>query len=47
VPWLPEQTAAHGQPGMPLGQMTHALEVIVHTALTTRADLRVAAGAVY
>jgi pyroglutamyl-peptidase len=47
VPWLPEQAAAHGQPGMPLGQMTQALEVIVHTALTTRADLRIAAGAVY
>src|SRR6185437_12799595 len=26
VPWLPEQAAAHGQPGMPLEQMTMALE---------------------
>jgi pyroglutamyl-peptidase len=45
VPWLPEQAAAHDQPGMPLGQMTRALEIIVHTALMTRSDARAAAGA--
>jgi len=45
VPWLPEQAAAHDQPGMPLGQMTRALEIIVHTALTTRSDARATAGA--
>ena len=44
VPWLPEQAAAHGQPGMPLGQMTRALDIIVHAALATRRDVRVAAG---
>ena len=45
VPWLPEQAAAHGQPGMPLDQMTKALEIIVRTALTARGDTRIAAGA--
>jgi pyroglutamyl-peptidase len=44
VPWLPEQAAAHAQPGMPLEQMTRALEIIVRTALTTRGDARLAAG---
>ncbi|HJR13891.1 MAG TPA: pyroglutamyl-peptidase I [Rhodanobacteraceae bacterium] len=46
VPWLPEQAAAHGQPGMPLGQMTRALDIIVHAALATRRDVRVAGGMV-
>lgn len=45
VPWLPEQAAAHGQAGMPLGQTTRALAIIVRTALTTREDARVAGGA--
>ena len=45
VPWLPEQAAAHGQPGMPLEQMTMALEIIVRTALTAGGDTRIAAGA--
>jgi pyroglutamyl-peptidase len=45
VPWLPEQAAAHGQPGMPLAQMTMALEIIVRTALTASSDARLAAGA--
>ena len=45
VPWLPEQGAALGQPGMPLEQMTMALEIIVRTALTVRGDTHVAAGA--
>ena len=45
VPWLPEQAEAHGQPGMTLGQMTRALEIIARTALTTREDAPVAAGA--
>ncbi|HKT40983.1 MAG TPA: pyroglutamyl-peptidase I [Rhodanobacteraceae bacterium] len=45
VPWLPEQAAAHGQPGMPLEQMTAALEIVVRTALTTSGDTRAAAGA--
>ena len=44
VPWLPGQAAAHGQPGMPLEQMTRALEIIVQTALTTGIDTRLAAG---
>jgi len=46
VPWLPEQAAAHGQPGMPLGQMTRALDIIVHAALATRRDVRVTGGMV-
>jgi pyrrolidone-carboxylate peptidase len=45
VPWLPEQAAAHAQPGMPLEQTTTALEIIVRTALTARGDAPVAAGA--
>jgi pyroglutamyl-peptidase len=45
VPWLPEQAAAHGQPGMPLDELQRALRIIVRTALTTRDDVRVAAGA--
>ncbi len=45
VPWSPEQAAAHGQPGMPLDQVTRALEIIVRTALTTPRDVHVAAGA--
>jgi len=45
VPWLPEQAEAHQQAGMTLGQMTRALEIIVRTALTTRRDAPVAAGA--
>ncbi|MGN6787905.1 MAG: pyroglutamyl-peptidase I [Rhodanobacteraceae bacterium] len=46
VPWLPEQAAAHGQPGMPLGQVTRALEVVVHTALIERKEVKMAAGMV-
>lgn len=45
VPWLPEQAAAHGQPGMPLGEMQRAIGIIARTALTTRDDARVTAGA--
>ncbi len=45
VPWLPDQAKAHQQPGMPLEQMAHALEIIVRTALTTKRDVRVAGGA--
>jgi pyroglutamyl-peptidase len=45
VPWLPEQAAAHGQPGMPLEQITTALEIILRTALTADGDARIAAGA--
>jgi len=45
VPWLPGQATAHGQPGMPLAQMTRALEIIVRTALNAGGDARIAAGA--
>ncbi len=45
VPWLPEQAEHHGAPGMPLAEMQRALGIIVRTALTTRGDARVAAGA--
>lgn len=45
VPWLPEQAAAHAQPGMPLAQTVEALALIVHTTLTTHHDIRAAAGA--
>jgi pyroglutamyl-peptidase len=45
VPWLPDQAKRHGQPGMPVEQMTHALEIIVRTALTAKREPRVAAGA--
>jgi pyroglutamyl-peptidase len=45
VPWLPDQAKAHQQPGMPLEQMAHALEIIVDTALTAEREPRVAAGA--
>lgn len=45
VPWLPEQATAHGQPGMPLEQITTALEIILRTALTADGDARIAAGA--
>lgn len=45
VPWLPDQAAAHAQPGMPVEQTTRALEIIVQTALGVRSDTRVAAGA--
>jgi pyroglutamyl-peptidase len=45
VPWLPEQAAAHSQPGMPLEQVTAALRIIVRTALTADGDARIAAGA--
>ena len=46
VPWLPEQAAAHAQPGMPREQTTRALEIIVQTALGVGSDARVAAGAI-
>ncbi|MGH8183347.1 MAG: pyroglutamyl-peptidase I [Rhodanobacteraceae bacterium] len=45
VPWLPEQAVAHGQPGMPRDQVTRALEIIVHSALATPRDVRIAGGA--
>ncbi|HEU4857862.1 MAG TPA: pyroglutamyl-peptidase I [Rhodanobacteraceae bacterium] len=45
VPWLPAQAAAHAQPGMPLEQMTMALEIIVRTALTVRSDAHISGGA--
>jgi pyroglutamyl-peptidase len=44
VPWLPQQAAVHRQPGMPLEQMTQALEIVVRTTLTVGSDTRVAAG---
>ena len=43
VPLLPEQ----GVPGLPLAQMVQGLGVGIRVALTTRQDLRVAAGAIH
>lgn len=45
VPWLPEQAARHGEPGMALEDMRRALAIIVRCALAARVDVRVAAGA--
>ncbi|MGH8155691.1 MAG: pyroglutamyl-peptidase I [Rhodanobacteraceae bacterium] len=45
VPWLPEQAARHGEPGMPLEDMRRALGIIVRSALTVRTEVRLAAGA--
>ena len=42
VPWLPEQ----GTPSMPLADITRGLELAVRTALATRTDAVVGAGAV-
>ena len=44
IPWSPQQARRHRQPGMPLAKVQRALEIIVRTALTTRADRRIAAG---
>jgi pyroglutamyl-peptidase len=44
VPWSPEQAARHGQPGMPIDQVTRALEIVVRTALVAAGDVRVAGG---
>ncbi|HEX5353996.1 MAG TPA: pyroglutamyl-peptidase I [Rhodanobacteraceae bacterium] len=44
VPWLPEQAEVHRQSGMPLDQMTRALEIILRTALTARRDARTTGG---
>lgn len=44
VPWLPDQAARHREPGMQLADMQRAIEIIVRTALTTRTDIKVAAG---
>ncbi|MDQ6880517.1 MAG: pyroglutamyl-peptidase I [Pseudomonadota bacterium] len=41
VPWLPQQ----GQPSMPLQDIVRGLEVAIHCALTTDADIRKQAGA--
>ena len=41
VPWLPEQ----GQPSMALDDIVRGLEVAIHCALTTGADIRKQAGA--
>ncbi|MEO6968991.1 MAG: pyroglutamyl-peptidase I [Rhodanobacteraceae bacterium] len=45
VPYLPEQAARHDAPGMPLDEITRALRIVVRTALKTRADLHLGAGA--
>lgn len=45
VPWSPEQAARHGEPGMPIGEVARAVEIIVRTALATADDARLAAGA--
>ena len=41
VPWLPVQ----GQPSMRLGEIVEGLEIALHCALTTSADIRKQAGA--
>jgi pyroglutamyl-peptidase len=41
VPWLPQQ----GQPSMPLDDIVRGLEIAIHCALTTGADIRKQAGA--
>jgi pyroglutamyl-peptidase len=43
VPWSPEQAARHGQPGMPIDQVTRALEIVVRTAQVAAGEVRVAA----
>ena len=45
VPYLTEQAARRGTPGMPLDDMVRALQIIMRMALTQRADARVHAGA--
>jgi pyroglutamyl-peptidase len=45
VPWLPEQAERHHAFGMPLEDIQRAIGIIIRTALTTRGDTRVAAGA--
>lgn len=45
VPWLPEQAARHGQPGMALADVQRAVGIIARTALAIRRDLRAPAGA--
>lgn len=45
VPWLPEQAAAHAEPGMSLEAVRRALEIIARTALTTARDARISGGA--
>lgn len=46
VPWLPEQAAHHGGPGMPLADISHGLGIILHASITTSVDARLAAGTV-
>lgn len=46
VPWLPEQAAHHAGPGMPLADITRALEIILATSITTATDARIGAGTV-
>lgn len=45
VPYLPDQAMRHAAPSMPLDRIIDALLVILHTALTTRTDARIAGGA--
>lgn len=48
VPWLPEQTVDRPEaPSMPLADMVTGLRIAVDTALRTRRDLRVPAGATH
>ena len=44
VPLLPQQAGA-GQPSLDLPTMVRGVRLALHTALTTGADLQVAAGA--
>jgi pyroglutamyl-peptidase len=48
IPFLPEQAVAHaGAPSLSLDVIVASLRVIVDTALATRRDARVAAGATH
>jgi pyroglutamyl-peptidase len=45
VPWLPEQATRRGASGMPVEEITRALETIVHTTLAASHDAHVSGGA--
>ncbi|TQM81578.1 pyroglutamyl-peptidase [Saccharothrix saharensis] len=47
VPFSPAQAEAGGHPSLPVATTARALELIVHTALTTSTDLRTTAGTLH
>ena len=48
IPYLPEQAAAHpGAPSLSLGIVVAGLRIMIETALRTRKDRRIAAGATH